>query len=102
MNGPEPIGSVKAWLAGVAAIRSGITNRAEAVGRASASVTSAKGRFSLMVNVLSSTASMLAVAAASARPTTSRCAQRFTEATASAARTGVPSWKASPSRSVKE
>jgi hypothetical protein len=102
MNGPEPIGSVKAWLAGVLATRSGITNSALAVGRASASVTSAKGRLSLMVKVRSPVASMLAVAAASARPTTSRCAQRFTLATASAARTGVPSWKASPSRRVKE
>ncbi len=82
-------------------MRSGITNSALAVGRASASVTRPKGRESRMVKVFSSTTSIAAVAEASARPAMSRCDQRRMEATASAARTGCPSWKARPSRRVK-
>jgi hypothetical protein len=101
VKGPEPVASVIAVVAGVEAIRSGMMNSGLAVGRASASVTSAKGRDSFRRKPRSPVVSSVAVAASSARPTTSRCPQRRMEAMTSAARTGWPSWKLRPSRSVK-
>ena len=53
-----------------------------------------------MVMVRSSVASSVSTKSMSFWPMPSRSAQRSMEATASAAVTGAPSWKVSPSRSV--
>ena len=58
------------------------------------------GCLTRMVKVLSSVARHSSTTEASTCPKESRAAQRFRLATQSAARTGVPSWNESPSRSV--
>ena len=60
-----------------------------------------KGSVRVQMIVLSSVASRLAVRSMMTCPPASFCPHRSSEATASAAVTGAPSWKVSPSRSVK-
>ena len=64
-------------------------------------MTGPKGLASVMVNTLTSTASMLPIAAPSSLPETSRLAQRLIEAMQSVEVTGVPSLHLRPGRSVK-
>ncbi len=59
------------------------------------------GSLSLRTNVLSPVASSEAVRAITFCPAASLTAQRLIDATASAARTGLPSCHLSPSRRVK-
>ena len=98
MKGPEPTALEICADAGVLATASGMTNRALESGLASASSTRPNGSRSAKVKVRSSTASSLAPAENRALPTTSRSFQRRIEATASAARTGLPSWNFRPLR----
>ena len=67
---------------------------------ASASGTNANGLFSRRRISLSVGAEISSVRASITAPNASRCPQRRMLATASRARTGVPSWKRNPSRSV--
>ena len=100
-NGPEPTISVTFWSPAALTSRSGRMKGTAVLGRPSASRTRPKGCFSFSSKVRASITSSDAIAFASSRPIAARGCQRFSEATASAAVTGAPSWKARPSRSVK-
>ncbi len=78
-------------------MRSGMTKTLRA---ASANSICLNGCLSTIWKRLSSSAFMATVMPAMVWPNGSFCDQRLSEATASAARTGVPSWNSSPSRSV--
>ncbi len=98
-KGPEPTTSVTARPGSVLARRSGMMNSTEESGLASASSSSGKARLSRSVKLRSSVAVQSSVTRASSWPTGSRAHQRRIEAMQSAERTGLPSWKRSPSRS---
>ena len=81
-------------------MRAGIIAGTGAFGLPSTCSISGKGFFRVMVMVLAPFAAISAPAASSIRPRLSRGAQRLSDATQSAAVTGAPSWKRSPSRSA--
>ena len=85
----------------VAATRAGMMNGGRADCLESTSSIGTNGSFSVQVMVLSSVAVRLAVLSMMIWPPASFLAQRSSEATASAAVTGAPSWNLSPSRRVK-
>ena len=98
-NGPLPTISVTCTLGGILARRSGITGQQED-GLASAAGSSGNGFFSRNRITRSDGADRSSVTARTFWPNGSLRLQRSMLATASRASTGVPSWKARPSRSV--
>ena len=100
-KGPEPSTSVSGALAGCLARRSGITTSGKLAGLARPSSTAPSGSFSVSVKLAGPVAFQSAPALARMRPMLSRPIQRCTEATASAAVTGLPSLNFRPGRSVK-
>ena len=82
-------------------MRSGMMKAAGLDGLASAASSRGKGRFSLKRSRRSSSAASSSTTGSSFWPLELRFIQRFRLATQSVARTGSPSWKRRPLRSVK-
>ena len=101
MNGPEPSTSVSGEVVGILARRSGRITGGKPDGLARPWSTMPNGSFSVSVKLRASTAFHSAPALPMARPMLSRAPQRCSEATASAAVTGLPSENFRPGRSVK-
>ncbi|MNV67118.1 hypothetical protein D3C71_1599050 [compost metagenome] len=100
LYGPEPITSVIACDTGTEAMRLGMMKGTGEAGLARASISMPNGCFRWNTTVLASGLSRLRVTAIRRRPSTSRSAQRLSDATTSSPVTGEPSWNLRLGRSV--
>jgi hypothetical protein len=91
LNGPEPTASVICWNGSVLASLSGMMKGGMLDTLASPSSNRPNGSFNLITNALSPSGLISSSTAFTAWPWPSRAIQRFSEATQSAPRTGLPS-----------